>query len=280
MRKLLPFAPRAALRLLLLALSAIALAACGAGNDAAIATGIAQTQQISQLQTAAAGPAATQAPAETATPASQTVYVTTTRDVNMRAGDSSAYGVMTVIPGGETVEVVGTNAAGSWLQVSYRNAIGWMSADFITGDVPAGLPVATPSAQPSGGGGGGNNTGGGGGGGGGGGQSGNVQDFTLVLSADNTDNKSISGEVPANVTHRITVRVDNLTGPVEVDIAFQCDTSMPEYVEISAPGADDNTICNNNWSHQVSQGTNYFTVSLKITQGNPVKWTLIANVSP
>lgn len=260
--------------LVMLALAASLLAACGPSTESLVATGIAQTQQISSLQTAAAGPASTQAPAETATPASASVSVTTSRDVNMRAGDSSAYGVMTVIPGGETVEVLGANAAGTWLQVSYHNAIGWMSADFITGDVPAGLPVASPAAPPP------SSGGSGGGGGGGGGQSGNVQDFTLVLSADNTDNKSISGEVPANVTHRITVRVDNLTGPVEVDIAFQCDTSDPEYVEISAPGADDNTICNNNWSHQVSPGTNYFTVSLKITQGNPVRWTLIANVSP
>lgn len=257
---------------------ALGLAACGPSTESVIATGIAQTQQISQLETAAAGNNATSTPVPQQTPTTATPQVTTSRDVNMRAGDSTAYGVMTVIPGGQTVDVLGINAAGTWLQVRYANATGWISINFIEGDVLAGLPVVTPPAPPSGGGGGGG--GGGNNTGGGGGNSGNTQDFSLVLSANNTDNKSISGEVPANTTHRITIRVDDLAGQTEVDIAFQCDTSNPEYVEITAPGADDNTICNNNWSHQVSPGTNSFTISLRITQGNPVKWTVIANVSP
>lgn len=266
-----------------LAVLTLALAACGPSAESVIATGIAQTQQISELQTAAAGNNATSTPAPQQTPTPETPQATTSRDVNMRSGDSTAYGVMAIIPGGQTVDVLGINAAGTWLQVRYGSATGWISINFIEGDVLAGLPVVTPPAPPTGGGGGGGGGGGnntGGGGGGGGGNSGNTQDFSLVLSANNTDNKSISGEVPANTTHRITIRVDDLTGQTEVDIAFQCDTSMPEYVEITAPGADDNTICNNNWSHQVSPGSNSFTISLKITQGNPVKWTVIANVSP
>ncbi|UYN89741.1 MAG: SH3 domain-containing protein [Anaerolineales bacterium] len=264
--------------IVVLAVLTLALAACGPSAESVIATGIAQTQQISELQTAAAGNNATSTPAAQETPTPETPQATTSRDVNMRSGDSTAYGVMTVIPGGQTVDVLGINAAGTWLQVRYASATGWISISFIEGDVLAGLPIVTPPAPPTGGGGGGgNNTGGGGGGGG---DSGNTQDFSLVLSANNTDNKSISGEVPANTTHRITIRVDDLTGGSEVDIAFQCDTSMPEYVEITAPGADDNTICNNNWSHLVSPGSNSFTISLRITQGNPVKWTVIANVSP
>lgn len=264
--------------LVALVLLALALAACGPSTESVIATGIAQTQQISQLETAAAGGNATSTPLAQQTATEATQQVTTSRDVNMRSGDSTAYGVMTVIPGGQTVDVLGINAAGTWLQVRYASATGWISIAFIEGDVLAGLPVVTPPPPPTGGGGGGggNNTGGGGGGG----DTGNTQDFSLVLSANNTDNKSITGQVPANTTHRIIIRVDDLTGNSEVDIAFQCDTSMPEYVEITAPGADDNTICNNNWSHQVSPGSNTFTISLKITQGNPVKWTVIANVSP
>ncbi len=265
---------------MVLAVLTLALVACGPSAESVIATGIAQTQQISELQTAAAGNNATSTPALQQTPTPETPQATTSRDVNMRSGDSTAYGVMTVIPGGQTVDVLGINAAGTWLQVRYANATGWISINFIEGDVLAGLPIVTPPAPPTGGGGGGSGGGTPTGGGGGGGNSGNTQDFSLVLSANNTDNKSISGEVPANTTHRITIRVDDLSGQTEVDIAFQCDTSNPEYVEITAPGADDNTICNNNWSHQVSPGANSFTISLRITQGSAVKWTVIANVSP
>lgn len=260
--------------LLFLAAASFALAACGS-TDAAVATAIAETQQISQLETAAAGgslPTATTAAAAEAT-ASPAASVTTSRDVNMRAGDSTSYAVMTVIPGGETLEVIGINAAGTWYRVRYHSAIGWVSLDFTSGAAPAGLPVATPSAAPQ--------TGGtGGGGGGGGGTEIDYEDYFLALDVNDDQNRSVSGQVGDDAPVRITIEVDfrNKSGDYEVDIAFQCDTDQPERMHISAAGATDNTICNNNWSHHVDPGHRRITVFLTWEGGGAPEWTLIANV--
>jgi SH3-like domain-containing protein len=154
----------------LIVLSALLLQACGANAQAAIATGIAQTQQISELQTEAAGGSqASQQDQAGGAEASNVVAVevTTARDINMRAGDSTAYGVMTVIPANETVTVTGVDEDGSWYQIEYHGAVGWISAIYTSGDVPADMPIVTPPAQANNGGNGGGNGGGGGGGGGG-----------------------------------------------------------------------------------------------------------------
>jgi hypothetical protein len=205
--------------------------------------------------------------------------VTTRQDLNMRSGDSTAYGVMTVIPGGQTVDVIGINQAGTWYQVRYHDAIGWISIGFTDGDVPAGLPVATPSAAPQ--------TGGGGGGGGnqGGGSDPDFDDDSFItLNIDDGDQKSVSGtiETPGDdETDRIFITVegwDNANGDYEVDIAFQCETDDNDDVVISAAGADDGTICNNNWSHEVTEDNNRVMIVVTIPGGGELKWTVIANV--
>jgi len=254
-------------------LFSLALAAC-ANAEAAIATGIAQTQQISQLQTAAAGAASTAtlpSAGESPTETSSTPVVTTNQDLNMRAGDSTAYGVMTVIPGGEAVQVIGINPAGTWYQILYHDAVGWISVDFTTGEAPADLPVATPSAQPQ-------TTGGGGGN--------NGDDSYLTLDAGDDQSKSISGSIKYpgdDATDRIIITVEGLGGNehAEVDIAFQCETGEldPSYIKISAAGATDNTICNNNWSHDVTGNNNQIIVTVKLETNGSNKWKLIANVS-
>ena len=261
-------------KIALIVLISLALVACG-NTEAAIATGIAQTQQISQLETAAAGPASTSTtvPALEGTAESENT-VTTNQDLNMRAGDSTAYGVMTIIPGGETVQVIGINQAGTWYQVLYHEAVGWISVGFTSGDIPANLPIATPSAQPQAA---ATSTGSQG--------SDNGDDSFLQLDADDDQSRSVSGQIsyPGNDSvDRIIITVQGLGGnqEVEVDIAFQCETGNldPSNVKISAPGATDNTICNNNWSHQVT-GNNQIVVTVRLETNGSNKWTLIANVS-
>lgn len=254
----------------------LAVSGCGDNVDEAIATGIAQTQQISQLETAAAGAQASSEPTQQPTePEATPVPITTSRDVNLRSGDSTAYPVITVVSGGEVLELTGVNQAGTWYQVRFRNTSGWISADFIEGEVPTDLPVVAPAAPPpqlptatssSGG---------------GGGSGGPVSNYVLILDANDTDNKTISDTVSGNNVHRITIQVQGLSGSnsVEVDIAFQCDTSEPEKVKLSAPGASDNVICNNNWSHQVSS-SNPAVITVQLDGINSAKWTVIANVSP
>ena len=266
----------------LLVLLALALSACG-GTESAIATGIAQTQQISSLETAAARPENTAAPEATEEPTAEAASqeITTSQDLNMRAGDSTAYGVMTVIPGGEVLQVIGINQAGTWYQVLYHDVVGWISVGFTTGEAPADLPVATPSAQPSSG---GNSNGNSNSNNGNSNSSGgSVKDYFLSLDINDGDNKSVSGQISGDDTHRIIISVEGFGGGTnsgEVDIAFQCDTSDPTKFKLSAPGADDNVICNNNWSHQVSDSNDQVIVTVKWEGGGTVKWTLIANVSP
>ncbi len=206
--------------------------------------------------------------------------VTTRQDLNMRAGDSTAYGVMTVIPGGQTVEVIGINQAGTWYQIRYHGAIGWLAVDFTEGDVAAGLPVAPPSVAPQTGG----NQGGGNQGGGNQDNPDFEDDSFITLDISDGDQKSVSGtiDVPSDdETDRIFITVegwDNANGDYEVDIAFQCETDDNDDVVISAAGADDGTICNNNWSHEVTEDGNRIMIVVTIPGGGELEWTVIANV--
>lgn len=263
--------------ILLLAATALLLAACGGSTQAAIETGIAETQQISELQTAAAGnqQTATDTSVPTATTGAavteQSSQVTTKQDVNMRAGDGTGYGVMTVIPGGETLQITGINGAGTWYRVLYHDAIGWVSVDFTNGEKPANLPVVTSSVQPeatatrtpNGG-------------------SVDYEDSSLQLDFSDDQNHSVSGEVSNGHPARITVIVYGMSGndEGEIDIAFQCDYDDPDQIDISASGASDNTICNNNWSHSVTTSHNTITVFVTLNGGGTAEWTLIANVTP
>ncbi len=269
--------------LVLSALFSLALIACGAGTESAIATGIAQTQQISQLETAAAAPdtAMPEASATIQEESGTTQAITTKQDVNMRAGDSTSYGVMTVIPGGESLQVIGINQTGTWYQILYHDAVGWVSVDFTNGEVPANLPIATPSAQPQA-----TSSGGGGGNGGGGGGNDNGDNSFLTLEAGDDQSRSVSGsiEYPGNDNlDRIYITVEGLGGneEAEIDIAFQCETGDldPSNVQISAAGATDNTICNNNWSHHVTGDNNQIVITVKLEVNGSNDWTVIANVS-
>lgn len=256
----------------LLLVFSIALSACG-NTEAAIATGIAQTQQISDLETAAAAPddTATPEPSATAVATSEGATgaqgVTTNQDVNMRAGDSTAYGIMTVIPGGEVLQIIGINAAGTWYQVLYHDATGWVSINFTTGTPPPNLPIATPPPAPAA-----TATK----------QQTDYDDFFLALDYSDDQNREVSGEVHGNLPSRITIRVEGMSGndEGEIDIAFQCDTSEPEKVDISSSGASDNTICNNNWSYSVDTDHDTVTIFVELEGGGSVEWTCIANVSP
>jgi hypothetical protein len=250
----------------------LALAACG------------PQEVVMIVVTATPDPAAataTLAPSTESTATTQAgTQVTTRQDLNMRGGDSTAYGVMTVIPGGQTVEVIGINQAGTWYQIRYHDAIGWISIGFTNGDVPAGLPVATPSAPPQ--------TGGNQGGGNQGGGNQDNEDFEddsfITLDIEDGDQKSVSGtiKVPSDdETDRIFITVEgweNANGDYEVDIAFQCETDDNDDVVISAAGADDGTICNNNWSHEVTEDGNRIMIVVTIPGGGELEWTVIANV--
>ncbi len=54
-----------------------------------------------------------------------------TADVNLRAGPSTGYPVVDVVDGGNNVTVYGCLEDGSWCDVSYHGARGWISANYL-----------------------------------------------------------------------------------------------------------------------------------------------------
>jgi uncharacterized protein YgiM (DUF1202 family) len=147
--------------ILILAILGLTLAACGPNAESAIGTALAQTQQISQLQTAAAGPAdtntpepsATQDPASlvTDTPASTATssiaMVSVTVDTFCRSGPRIDYKALTTILVGEQVQVLATYPSGDYVIVQRINGAGscWLWLRYATQTDFSGynLPIAT-----------------------------------------------------------------------------------------------------------------------------------------
>jgi N-acetylmuramoyl-L-alanine amidase len=63
--------------------------------------------------------------------------------LNVRYGPGTGYGIMTVLSGGQIVEMIGRTANSTWVQVRLPNGwTGWVSAALITPHMPIGaLPV-------------------------------------------------------------------------------------------------------------------------------------------
>jgi len=141
---------------LLLVLSALFLQACGPDAEAAIATGIAQTQQISALETAAAGggaPAVEGQPSDT--PGPSVAFVSVTTDTHCRSGPRLDYALLTTINAGQQVEVLKTfsndyaviknpNSSGDcWLFLQFANTTDFSAFNLATATLP---PTPSPAA--------------------------------------------------------------------------------------------------------------------------------------
>ena len=160
------------------------ISACAGNTESRIATevaqGIAQTQQISELQTAAAGgeqaaktsdleeqnatpepsstatatviPTATESPTITFTPTADIPFIAVSQDTNCRSGPASAFTYLTTISPGENYEVVGLWDEGNeyviidlgsyncWLWTRYAD-----NRDFPGFDLPSHSTPATPT---------------------------------------------------------------------------------------------------------------------------------------
>jgi hypothetical protein len=161
--------------------SAMLLQACGGANaESAIQTGIAQTLQISQLQTAAAGggggvatntpesgqPTNTSAPSETPTITLTSTpsipYVSVSQNTNCRTGPSQFYGYVTTANAGQQFEVLKTfsganyvvirNPSGSgdcWLWLQYANETNFSAYNLpVATKPPTPFPTNTPTNTP------------------------------------------------------------------------------------------------------------------------------------
>ncbi len=161
----------------LIVATALLLQACGGVNTADLVnTAVAQTAQISQLQTAAAGggqaqasntpepgaPSSTPQVLDTATPSftatSSIPFVSVSENTNCRTGPSSNYGLVVTIQTGQQVEVLKTfsssyvvvrnpNGSGDcWLWLQYANNTNFSSYNLPAATQP---PTPTPTLTPT-----------------------------------------------------------------------------------------------------------------------------------
>lgn len=150
-------------------LVSLTLQACAGSTQEAIETGIAQTQQIGELETQAANlnqpsdtPAATntlQASATLATSTSTIPYVSVSVDTHCRSGPRVDYKllttilvgeqvqVMAVFPGSDYVVVMRPGGAGScWLWLRYADRTDFSGYNLPIATQP---PTSTPTFTPS-----------------------------------------------------------------------------------------------------------------------------------
>jgi len=106
-------------------------------------------------------PADTPAPSQPTAPVSSRVEgKVTSYGLNVRTGPGMAYPIVGGLSLGDSVEVVGKNTAGDWLQIAYNGREGWIAAAYtdLTGSLeavpevsapPPPAPTPTPTAPPT-----------------------------------------------------------------------------------------------------------------------------------
>lgn len=80
--------------------------------------------------------------------AAATVAVAT-GSVNLRAGPSTAYPVVTVVPAGAGITTYGCLAGYSWCDIAFAGYRGWVSANYIKVVYRGGPVVLTPAVAPA-----------------------------------------------------------------------------------------------------------------------------------
>jgi hypothetical protein len=164
-----PRTPRAALRLCALLLIGGIAAGCDmAGGESSVSAPTATLAPIVSMTpraTATPVPSLTPIPTDTLTPSTTPIPPTLTpsftpsptppvigviaslQSVNVREGPGVDFGTLTVLRPGTGVEVLGTNADGSWLNIQMDDGTqGWISRALINlRDTPAPPPTGTPT---------------------------------------------------------------------------------------------------------------------------------------
>jgi len=97
----------------------------------------------------------TSSPISSPTPAGCTpMAIVQAKALNVRSGPGTTYSTLGRLQADESVEVVGRNAPGTWWQIKFGTAYGWVSASYVqpscTGNVPiVGQPTPAPTATPA-----------------------------------------------------------------------------------------------------------------------------------
>ncbi|AJY47754.1 SH3 domain-containing protein [Martelella endophytica] len=100
---------------------------------------------LKRLMTPLAVAAALNGMQPAAADAATIVNAVATANVNLRAGPSTAYPVVTVVPAGGSVVNHGCNASYSWCDVTFASYRGWMSAHYMQVFYQGSTVVLTPA---------------------------------------------------------------------------------------------------------------------------------------
>ena len=76
-------------------------------------------------------------------PTSATGQVINAYYLNVRSGPGTGYGVMTTVPGGTVVTLLGRSTGSGWVKVQLvGGTVGWVSANYLSTSVPvSSLPL-------------------------------------------------------------------------------------------------------------------------------------------
>lgn len=84
----------------------------------------------------------------TSTTSAETVAVATA-NVNLRAGPSTSYPVVTVVPAGSRIVTFGCVSGYSWCDVAYGSSRGWISANYVQVVYNGSTVILTPAVAPA-----------------------------------------------------------------------------------------------------------------------------------
>lgn len=122
-------------------------------TSAAVEVAVRQAAAPSPISTPAATPIPI-LPTPLPTPTSCTpMVIVQTKALNVRSGPGTTYSTLGRLQADETAQVVGRNAAGTWWQIRFGTAYGWVSGSYVipscTDNVPiAGEPTPAPTPTP------------------------------------------------------------------------------------------------------------------------------------
>lgn len=234
--------------------------------------------------------------ASTSDTESDTASATLNQDLNVRSGPGTAYGIITSLAGGTTVEIIGKNSDGSWWLIALPGGnSGWISAPYTTssntGDIPVvSAPPPPPTASVSTGSGGGGGSGGSGGGGSddGGGSSDPVappdSDISVTISIKNgAFNRSDAVSYPnGDTTDKVFVRVNGFdsvktSGSIIYTLTCSSSGATPNIKFVGGAIKSGSPGCNSTWTAFYTNVSYNTTITISQEANGYTNWTLVAS---
>ncbi|MCB2202664.1 SH3 domain-containing protein [bacterium] len=219
---------------------------------------------------------------ETEAPEDTTPQATLNQDLNVRYGPGTEYGIITALPGGTTLDVIGIDQYGYWWQVQLPDGtIGWVSISYTTSEntedveVVAGPPAPTSSsseASPTES--------------GGGSVAPSDSDISTTLNIK-SGNLSKSGEISypdGDSVDEVFVQVngfDSITTSGEAVYFLNCSStgSPPSITFIGGSVVDGVVACNSSWTVFYTNDSDTSTITIQQESNAYATWQLNASAN-